>query len=95
VCAVSFAAAYYIPHHSVLLWGVVPILIALSVHVLVNREDWLLNNRAIRYIGVLSYSLYLFQQPFFPQSATINKWSSFPANLPFAVGFALMSFYFS
>ena len=45
-------------------WGIVPILIALWIFLLVERQDWLFNNPVACGIGVLSYSLYLWQQPF-------------------------------
>jgi peptidoglycan/LPS O-acetylase OafA/YrhL len=45
-------------------WGAVPILIALWVFLLVERRDWILNNPVASTFGVLSYSLYLWQQPF-------------------------------
>jgi peptidoglycan/LPS O-acetylase OafA/YrhL len=45
-------------------WGVVPLLIALWVFLLVQRKDRILNNLVASAIGVLSYSLYLWQQPF-------------------------------
>lgn len=45
-------------------WGVVPLLIAFWVFLLVERRDWIFNNPVARTIGVLSYSLYLWQQPF-------------------------------
>jgi len=46
------------------LWGIVPLMIALSVFLLVKRRPWILNNQLAVGIGVLSYSLYLWQQPF-------------------------------
>ena len=46
------------------LWSLVPLLIAAWVFLLVERRDWILNNPAVCGIGVLSYSLYLWQQPF-------------------------------
>ena len=46
------------------LWGAVPLLIAFWVFLLVERKDWILNNPVVSAIGVLSYSLYLWQQPF-------------------------------
>lgn len=46
------------------LWGAVPLLIAFWVFLLVQRRDWILNNPVASAIGVLSYSLYLWQQPF-------------------------------
>jgi len=45
-------------------WGVVPLLIALWVFLLIERKDWIFNNPVTSVIGVLSYSLYLWQQPF-------------------------------
>ena len=45
-------------------WGVVPLLIGLWVFVLISRRDWIFNNAVASAIGVLSYSLYLWQQPF-------------------------------
>lgn len=45
-------------------WGAVPLLIALWIFILVERRDRILNNRIASTIGVLSYSLYLWQQPF-------------------------------
>ena len=46
------------------LWGAVPLLIALWVFLLIERRDRILNNPVASVIGVLSYSLYLWQQPF-------------------------------
>ena len=45
-------------------WGLVPLLIALWIFLLVERQDQLFNNRIASTLGVLSYSLYLWQQPF-------------------------------
>ena len=46
------------------IFGVVPLLLAVSIFLLIERADWVLNNSVIATIGVLSYSLYLWQQPF-------------------------------
>jgi peptidoglycan/LPS O-acetylase OafA/YrhL len=46
------------------LWGVVPLTIAFIVFLLIERGDWVLNNRLAWTIGALSYSLYLWQEPF-------------------------------
>ena len=48
----------------VILWGLVPVSIALIASAAIDRKDWLLNNKPIVWIGLLSYSLYLWQQPF-------------------------------
>jgi peptidoglycan/LPS O-acetylase OafA/YrhL len=45
-------------------WGAVPVLIALWVFLLIERRDWIFNNPVASVIGVLSYSLYLWQQAF-------------------------------
>jgi peptidoglycan/LPS O-acetylase OafA/YrhL len=45
-------------------WGAVPLLIALLIFLLIERQDRIFNNRVAYTIGVLSYSLYLWQQPF-------------------------------
>ena len=44
--------------------GIVPLLVAVTIIMLIQREDWILNNRVVSTVGVLSYSLYLWQQPF-------------------------------
>jgi peptidoglycan/LPS O-acetylase OafA/YrhL len=45
-------------------WGIVPLLIALWISLLVKRNDWIFNNSVASAVGILSYSLYLWQQPF-------------------------------
>ena len=45
-------------------WGVVPLLIALWIFLLVERPGRIFNNPVASAIGVLSYSLYLWQQAF-------------------------------
>ena len=45
-------------------WGVVPLLVALWIFLLIERSDRILNNPVAYTIGALSYSLYLWQQPF-------------------------------
>ena len=45
-------------------WGAVPLLIALWIFLLIERRDWIFNNPVASVIGMLSYSLYLWQQPF-------------------------------
>ena len=46
------------------LWGAVPLLLAFWIFLLVERQDRILNNAIASALGVLSYSLYLWQQPF-------------------------------
>jgi peptidoglycan/LPS O-acetylase OafA/YrhL len=62
------------------------------VHVM-QRRYWILNSAPFVWVGSISYSLYLWQQPF------LNRWSSapwaaFPLNLALAVLFAAASYYF-
>ena len=45
-------------------WGIVPLLIALWIFLLVERPGRVFNNPVASAIGVLSYSLYLWQQAF-------------------------------
>jgi peptidoglycan/LPS O-acetylase OafA/YrhL len=45
-------------------WGIVPLLIAFGMFLLIERRDWILNNPVASVVGLLSYSLYLWQQPF-------------------------------
>lgn len=46
------------------IWGAVPLLIALWIYLLIQRQGRILNHPVAATIGVLSYSLYLWQQPF-------------------------------
>jgi peptidoglycan/LPS O-acetylase OafA/YrhL len=52
----------------------------------------ILNWRPIAWIGTLSYSLYLWQQPFLNRTSHLS-WNHFPANLGLAVAAAVMSLY--
>jgi peptidoglycan/LPS O-acetylase OafA/YrhL len=66
------------------LWGAVPILIACSIFLLVERRDWILNNWLASAIGVLSYSLYLWQQPFTVE-LHYSRWLSIVAAITCAI----------
>ena len=73
------------------------VLIAMCVcRVTTHTGDWagrLLNWQPITYVGVLSYSLYLWQQLFINRNS--NVWTErFPQNLILAVGAALLCHYF-
>lgn len=74
--------------------AVINILIAVLVHRSVYcSRDWagrVLNWRPLAFCGVLSYSLYLWQQPFLNRAST--AWvNGFPQNLVFTFAVALMS----
>jgi peptidoglycan/LPS O-acetylase OafA/YrhL len=51
----------------------------------------LLNSRGLTFIGVLSYSIYVWQQLFLPR---VSSWSIFPLNLIAALSAATLSYYF-
>ena len=57
-----------------------------------GRLGRLLNTRALVFVGAMSYSLYLWQQPFLNRSSD-GWWTAFPLNLILAVSCALGSFY--
>jgi peptidoglycan/LPS O-acetylase OafA/YrhL len=75
----------------ILAGGVVPLLIALTIFVAVERKDWFLNNWLIGWVGVLSYSLYLWQQPFLNRHDP-QWWTSFPLNVALVVVAAVLSY---
>jgi peptidoglycan/LPS O-acetylase OafA/YrhL len=52
----------------------------------------LLNARPLVFVGWLSYSLYLWQQPFFNRASSAAV-AAFPLNLALACGLALLSYY--
>jgi peptidoglycan/LPS O-acetylase OafA/YrhL len=90
---IAASASSYVEHLSPLVWGIIPMMIAAAIQVLVTRRDWILNNPVLTYVGGLSYTLYLFQQPFLIQSYSQNRWSSFPWNWILALSFALGAHY--
>jgi peptidoglycan/LPS O-acetylase OafA/YrhL len=67
--------------------------IALSIHNAVLASWRLLNGRIISWFGVISYSLYLWQQPFLNRNSAA-VWTSFPLNLALALLCAILSYYF-
>jgi len=69
------------------------ICIILLLSVYDDKSLWykLLNSKVLNYIGVLSYSIYLWQQLF---TSTLNSWvTSFPQNLLFIFIASLFSYY--
>jgi peptidoglycan/LPS O-acetylase OafA/YrhL len=58
--------------HLVLLWGAVPCLIALIVAAAIERKGSFLNSAPVVWVGLLSYSLYLWQQPFLAFDGPLN-----------------------
>jgi len=53
---------------------------------------WFLNLAPLRFIGVLSYSLYIWQQLFLNRNRQ-ESWTTFPVNLALAFAAALLSYY--
>ncbi len=66
--------------------------IALSICHFVERRYEFLNGRVVVWIGVLSYSLYLWQEPFLNRAET-SWWTAFPQNLLLAMIAASLSHY--
>jgi peptidoglycan/LPS O-acetylase OafA/YrhL len=56
----------------VLLWGLVPCLVALTTSIAIERKDGFLNRGVLVWTGLLSYSLYLWQQPFLVFDGPLN-----------------------
>ena len=56
----------------VLLWGVIPCLIALIIGSAIERKGAFLNSAPVVWVGLLSYSLYLWQQPFLVFDGPLN-----------------------
>jgi len=66
--------------------------IALGIVHCIRKRYAILNHPALVWIGVLSYSLYLWQQPFIDRYST--AWfAAFPTNVLLAVAFAALSHY--
>jgi peptidoglycan/LPS O-acetylase OafA/YrhL len=59
--------------HLVLLWGAVPCLIALIIAAAIERKGAVLNSAPMIWVGLLSYSLYLWQQPFLVFDGPLNN----------------------
>jgi len=72
------------------------VLIAVFIDRMIRRPDDLfgrfLNSRTMIFIGVLSYSLYLWQQPFLNRKS-VDWWAAFPQNICFVFAAALASHY--
>jgi len=77
--------------HLVLLWGVIPSLIAVATCAAIEREDPFLNSRPLVWTGMLSYSLYLWQQPFLVFDGPLNYLS---VRLILTFAFAYISYRF-
>lgn len=74
------------------LHGLTPFFVALFLFAAMERADRFLNNPVMTFLGVLSYSLYLWQQPFLNRTEHA-WWTAFPLNILLAFAFALLSYY--
>jgi peptidoglycan/LPS O-acetylase OafA/YrhL len=72
--------------------GLIPFIIALFIFSAMERADGFLNNPLTSFFGILSYSLYLWQQPFLNRNSH-GWWTAFPLNLLLALACALGSYY--
>jgi peptidoglycan/LPS O-acetylase OafA/YrhL len=95
----AVAAAWHIPYISIMLGSTNGTIASLLIAVIMMysvfgpRKYWytFLNLKVMNYIGLLSYSLYLWQQPFLGVS---NHWSTgFPLNIACLIVMALISYY--
>ena len=68
------------------------ILIHRSVYCWRDPMGRVLNWGPIAFVGVLSYSLYLWQQPFLNPDVA-SRWTSFPLNLLAVAGIAVCSYF--
>jgi peptidoglycan/LPS O-acetylase OafA/YrhL len=87
---ILFAEAVYRASF-VLLWGIVPCLIALVIAAAIERNDKALNHGPLAWSGLLSYSLYLWQQPFLVLDGPLNYLA---IRLPLAFVAAYLSYRF-
>ena len=71
--------------------------IALTIDHCIRRRYWLLNNAPVVFCGVVSYSLYLWQQPFLVSAQKVHgaaaPWETFPLNVLLAFGAGCLSYY--
>jgi len=78
--------------------GIVNLLIAISIERFVRYHQGvvgrLLNFRAVVLVGTLSYSLYLWQEPWIVVMGGHGIWQTFPVNLTLACGCAILSYVF-
>jgi peptidoglycan/LPS O-acetylase OafA/YrhL len=67
--------------------------IALSIHHSVQLRLWIFNLKPVVWLGIMSYSLYLWQQVFLNRNSQ-SAWTSFPLNLVLVFAFGAGSHFF-
>jgi peptidoglycan/LPS O-acetylase OafA/YrhL len=73
LCAASLATSEVVFRYNLVeLWGIVPCIIALIISAAIERRDRVLNSGPLLWSGLLSYSLYLWQQPFLALDGPLN-----------------------
>lgn len=78
--------------YQVLVLPVVHAGIALTIEHVIRRPYAILNLAPVAWIGRLSYSMYLWQQPLLAPSSP-EWWARYPVNLGIAMAFAVASYY--
>lgn len=94
------SAVFYYPQAYLFLftlgWTILNLTIVLGIDWLITNDESrigkLFNLPPIKYIGVLSYSIYLWQQPFSIYSENLI-WTHYPFNLIMIIVFSLISYY--
>jgi peptidoglycan/LPS O-acetylase OafA/YrhL len=75
VVTVGFAGMFYW-WDLVFLWGLIPGLLVLVIAIAIERREKILNAGPLAWTGLLSYSLYLWQQPFLVFDGPLNFFSA-------------------
>ena len=89
----AFAERVLGPVHHSALYIVVALFLDSAISQSRGVVRWAMNTRIAIYIGALSYSLYLWQQPFMNPHHDA-WWSAQPQGLVFAIAAAMLSYYF-
>jgi peptidoglycan/LPS O-acetylase OafA/YrhL len=77
LCLTTVATGFLLYRHDVvILWGAVACLLALTTSAAIERRDKILNKGVLVWTGLLSYSLYLWQQPFLVFDGPLNYFSA-------------------
>lgn len=94
VLTIALLAMPY-PHgfQPLVLYTLLNVGITLSLDHFIRHPYKLLNNPPIEWVGRLSYSLYLWQEPFLFVRSLHGWWTKFPANIAMAFLFACASYY--